>query len=206
MRRMIGIFGIGLMVFAFVVLTIFIVAPAAIGSLDDAPLLKNIMQSLMCRSDEVLTAKYSTYSTPTSTTRSTDLKCVDREQNARDVSQQLIGIGAIGYLVPFLVGLFKFSLGRGGNRTQFTARFTVPGINFADRQADSMEQLLDASEKVRSRAGSSNPAGGFHPTLQDHPEHLQVAQRLRELKDAYSAGLLTESEYEAQRQKLVDES
>src|SRR5258708_34754794 len=103
MRRLIVITGIALMVFAFVILTIFIIASSVV-TLDDAPLLKSIMQSVVCRPNEVLTAHYSTYDTPTSTTRSTDLKCVDGEQNARDASQQIIQIGAIGYLGPFLIG------------------------------------------------------------------------------------------------------
>src|SRR5260221_2261825 len=118
MRRLIVIFGVALMVCAFVILTIFIIAPSVVSSLDDAPLLKSIMQIAICRSNEVLTADYSTYNTPTSTTRTTDLHCVDREQHARDVSQQIIQIGAIGYLGPFLIGLFMALLGRPGDKKQ----------------------------------------------------------------------------------------
>src|SRR5260370_7609103 len=135
MRRLIVIFGIALMVFAFVILTLFIIAPAVVSSLDDAPLLRNIMQIAVCKPNEVLTAHYSTYSTPTSTTRSTDMSCVDSEHNARDVSQQIIGIGAIGYLGPFLIGLFMALLGRPDDKKQTAVPSSAVGINSTTRMA-----------------------------------------------------------------------
>jgi len=38
------------------------------------------------------------------------------------------------------------------------------------------------------------------------PDHVPLAQRLQELKDAYSAGLITEAEYTTKRKALLDET
>ena len=202
MRRWIVIFGIALMVFAFVILTLFIIAPAVVSSLDDAPLLRNIMQIAVCRPNEVLTAAYSTYSTPTSTTRTTDMSCVDSEHNARDVSQQIIGIGAIGYLGPFLIGLFMALLGRPDDKKQTTVPSMAVGIDVADRtaRAQRLEALLQAREK------SSGGVASLSASEQGQPGHLPLAQRLRELKEAFNAGLITEAEYKAKRKELLNES
>ncbi len=201
MRRLLVIFGIALMVFAFVILTLFIIAPAVVGSLDDAPFLKGIIQTAVCRSNEVLTAGYSTYDTPTSTTRSVDMACVDAAQNGRDVSQQIIQIGMFGYLGPFLIGLFMSLLARPGNKKQAQDRLAVAGSSFADHEADTLEALMNASKGT-----GPHPSGHVHSQTQDQPEHVPLSQRLRELKEAYSAGLLTEAEYQAKRKQLLNES
>lgn len=199
MRRILVIIGIGLMVFAFVIMTLFIIAPAVVGSLDDAPLLRNIMQLAVCRSNEVLTAKYSTYSTPTSTTRTTDMSCVDSEHNARDVSQEIIGIGAVGYLVPFLVGLFMALLARPDKKQRLDAAFHTPGSDVvgAVARADRLEALIEAREKASHSHANATPDGH---------DHIPLAQRLQELKEAYNTGLVTESEYNARRQELLKDS
>ncbi len=208
MRRLIVIVGIALMVFAFVILTLFIIAPAVVSSLDDAPLLKSIMQIAVCRPNEVLTAGYSTYNTPTSTSRSIHLNCVDSEHNARAVSEQIIQIGAIGYLGPFLVGLFMALLGRPDDKKQTTVPSTAVGIDLADRNARAvrLEALLEAREKSSGAVANLNPSDQVHSQAQNQPDHLPLAQRLRELKEAFNAGLITEAEYKAKRKELLNES
>ena len=191
MRRFIVIFGVALMVFAFVILTLFIIAPSVVSSLDDAPLLKSIMQTAVCRPNEVLTAHYSTYNTPTSTTRSLDTSCVDSEHNARDVSQQIIQIGAIGYLGPFLIGLFMAMLGRPNDKKESNVSYSAVESDFGQRnaRAERLEGLLEAREKSSGQT-----------------DHLPLAQRLRELKEAFNAGLITEAEYTAKRKELLNDS
>src|SRR5215510_11110945 len=97
MKRLVTRFGIGLSVFAFVALMIFIVLPA-VAPLDDLPVVKNVIQALFCKSGETLTPSYSTYTTPGTTTKSTDLRCVNSEGQGRDVSQDFLKAAFIGYL------------------------------------------------------------------------------------------------------------
>ncbi|MHB8628195.1 MAG: SHOCT domain-containing protein [Aggregatilineales bacterium] len=228
MRRLLVIFGVALMVFAFVILTIFIIAPAVFMPLDNAPLLKDILQIAVCNSNEVLTADYSTYDTPTSTTVSVGMNCVDSQQNARDVSQQLIQIGAIGYLGPFLIGLFMALLaGSSGEKqtkvpapavrnhrprswaaSQAESSSPTVGSDRADRNArpETLDALLESREQSRAEVSSLNPSGQAHSQTQDQPDHLPLAQRLRELKEAYHAGLMTEAEYQEKRREVLNES
>ncbi len=186
MRRAFVILGVVLMVVAFVILFLFIIGPSMF-TIEDAPLLKNVLQTLACQPGENLTASYSTYDTPTSTTRSTDLSCVDSGGNARDVSGNLIGIGAVGYFVPFLVGLFMTIIA--GNQKKTSTSYTGNFIRVNSRNTDDF----------------------LTPTAQDYasapePDHKPLAQRLQELKDAYSAGLITEAEYKAKRAEVLEEN
>jgi hypothetical protein len=182
MRRFFLILGIALIVFSVVILVVFIIAPA-VFTIDDAPFLKSIMQAAACNSGEELTAHYSTYSTPGTTTRMTALSCVNNEQQARDVSGQIIGIGAVGYLVPFLVGLFM-SLLAGSQSKENRVRGTSTRSNFDNG-------TLSAFSDSRINAVTEG--------------HIPLAQRLQELKDAYSAGLITEVEYKTKREALLNE-
>jgi len=146
MRRFIGIFGIALMVIAFVILTIFIIAPSMV-SLDNAPLLRGMMQIAVCRSDEVLTAGYSTYRTPGTSTTSIHYHCVDGQQNARDVNQQIVQIGALGYLGPFLIGLFTFLLTRLSNK-KHTVASDIAALNASIKEQEAMREA-----RRKSRGG-----------------------------------------------------
>ncbi len=207
MRRLVVIFGVALMVFAFVILTIFIIAPAVVGSLDDAPFLKSMIQTAVCSSNEVLTASYSTYNTPTETTRSIHPSCVDKEKHARDVSQQIIQIGAIGYLAPFLIGLFMTVGAKPGNKKQSYVSPTTVKSDVANHEADALKALMEASDQLKSGLASANLGGRqFHFQRGDQADHVSLAQRLRELKEAYSSGLVTEAEYNARRKELLNES
>lgn len=179
MRRRIAIFGAALMVIAFGILTIFIIAPALIMPLDNAPLLKDIMQLAVCGSNETLTAAYSTYSTPGTTSTSIDYTCVDKQENAREVGDDMIKAAGIGYVVLFLIGLFTFMFGM--------------------QDAGKQTRLPSAPVKSEKSSGGSNRF-----TASDG--HIPLAQRLQELKEAFHAGLITEAEYKAKRQELLDES
>jgi len=126
MRRFINYAGIALMVLAFAVLTIFVIAPSLMSKLDGTTLIGRVLQASLCRPGEALTASYSRYDTPTSTTRMVRTSCVDGKNNARDVSGQMIQIGAIGYLAPFLIGLFSFMLSRPEDKKGFVAAGDYP--------------------------------------------------------------------------------
>ncbi len=189
MRRVIAIFGAVLMVIAFIILTIFIIAPAAIMPLDNAPLLKGILQTAICQPNEELIAGYSTFSIPGETSTNIEFNCVDSQHNARDVSQQFIQIGGIGYIVLFLIGLFTFlSAMRGSDQ-----RTGVPAA-------------AKASQQSSGASATVIPSGQAQFRTQAEPDHLPLAQRLQELKDALNARLITEAEYQSKRRELLDES
>ena len=198
MRRFFIIFGIVLMVFAFVILGLFIIAPA-VFTMDDAPFLKNIMQRVACEPGEELTARYSTYSTPGTTSRNTSLSCVDKEGTRRDASGQIIGIGAVGYLGPFLIGLFMALLaGAATKQTNTQGTITI------NREADDRRARVEATRKDMEKLLAQQAKHEDHS--EPLPDHVPLAMRLKELKDAYTAGLVTEAEYTAKRKALLDET
>src|SRR5215467_11534982 len=98
MKRIVVGFGVGLSVVSFVALMIFIVLPAVVP-LDSLPVVKDAIQAFFCKSGETLTPSYSTYTTPGTTTQSTDLKCVNSDGHGRDVSDDFIKAAFVGYLV-----------------------------------------------------------------------------------------------------------
>ncbi len=205
MRRVIVILGVVLMVLAFVILTLFIIAPAVISPLDNAPFLKGILQTMLCQPNERLTASYSTYNTPTSSTRSTDLTCVDSRGNEREVSGQIIGIGMVGYLVPFLSGLFMSMLGASaGKKTQVYVPSTTRSSKY-NPNAERLEALVEAQMKSNGGSNGGQTGQTYFPA-HDFGEHRPLTQRLQELKDAYNAGLVTEAEYNEKRKELLNES
>ena len=209
MKKLLVIVGVLLMVLAFVILGTFIIAPAVIAPLDNAPLLKNFLQGVLCKPGETLTVAYSTYDTPTSTTRSNDMNCVDKTGQPRDVNGQIIGIGLVGYLVPFLGGLFMSMIGGMGNRRQIAG----PIVYRNSYQTD-MSQLAEGMN-VPGFHVKVEPGGNvivtdkdgkvYSKQLGDNVSHATLTQRLSELKGAFDSGLLTQDEYDAKRKELLKE-
>ncbi|HLY24760.1 MAG TPA: SHOCT domain-containing protein [Aggregatilineales bacterium] len=209
MNRVMVMVGAVLMVIAFLILGVFVIAPAVFSPLDSAPLLKNVLQSVICKQGEALTASYSEYDTPTSTTRSTDLTCVNNEKQGRDVSGAVIGIGLVGYLVPFLGGLFLTMIG--ANRAK-SAAMGQSGWRGTYQQ----DLAYLASKRGNPAAFSANIAPGGNMTVigpdglphakgLDASGHQTLAHRLSELKDAFDSGLLTQEEYDGKRKELLKE-
>ena len=197
MRRPIAIFGAVLMVIAFVILTIFIIAPAIIMPLDNAPLLKGIIQMAVCNPNETLTTSYSTFEIPGESSTSIEYTCVDGQENTRDVSQQIIVAGGVGYVVLFLIGLFTFLSAMRDADKPTKAASAAARSALADRmaRAEQLEALVEAQGKSSS----------FTASEQDHSpsDHVPLAQQLQELKDALDAGLITEAEYKSKRLELL---
>ncbi|MBI1259811.1 MAG: hypothetical protein GC204_20275 [Chloroflexi bacterium] len=195
MKRLMRIFGAVLIVLAFTILTIFIIAPAIIMPLDNAPLLKSIMQAAVCSSNETLTAEYSTYTVPGSSTTSISYHCVDGEQNAREVGDDIIKAGGISYVVLFLIGLFTFLSSTQDSDKKSKAKAAAAQRAEQMARAEQLEALVEAGGK-----GVGVSASRHNHSQSDH---IPLAQQLQELKDALDAGLITEAEYKAKRLELL---
>lgn len=188
MKRIVTRFGIGLSVFAFAALMIFIVLPSIV-SLDKLPAVDSVIQVLFCKSGETLKPSYSTYETPGTTTTSTDLQCVDSEGKGRDVSQDFLQAAFIGYLVTFLGG------------------FVIVGIAqyFPSRQA---EPIPSPPQSFHEHHNAEAQVHMHHhePVNESTSSHLSLASRLVELKAARDAGLITQAEYDAKREEILKDA
>src|SRR5258708_28722072 len=107
MRRFFKVLGILLLTMSAVFMITFIILPAVIPSFDSLPPLKATFQALFCKPDEKFQEARQTYRpSPGTTVTSIDYACVNRTGQQRDIAQAPIAVGAGGYFVTFLPGLF----------------------------------------------------------------------------------------------------
>ncbi|MEO8611768.1 MAG: SHOCT domain-containing protein [Chloroflexota bacterium] len=184
MKRFFIWLGVLLIVFAFVVLFTLIILPAVIPSFDSVPPLKATFQVLFCKTGETLHDSRATYNpSPGTTVTTVNVSCVDKEEHERDISGDVIGAGAVGYLVPFLVGLFMALLAGSREKVPKTSTPTYrPSV-----------------QAHRDPIPSSN-ADKEMAQLQ----HLESATaRLKELKSALDSGLISQAEYDAKHKEIL---
>lgn len=181
--------GVFLMVFAFVVLFVFIILPSVIPSFDNVPPLKATFQLLFCKTGETLNDSRTTYNpSPGTTVTTVNLSCVDKEGNERDISGDAIPVGAVGYLVPFLVGLFMALLA--GSR------------KVAADEAKTSTYKPSVQSPHYTPPATLPPRDRVEPT--DKEKHLESATaRLKELKSALDSGLITQAEYDAKHKEIL---
>jgi hypothetical protein len=186
MRRFFIWLGVLLMVFAFVVLFTLIILPAVIPSFDSVPPLKATFQVLFCKTGETLHDSRATYNpSPGTTVTTVTVSCVDKEGSEHDISGDVIGAGAVGYLVPFLVGLFMALIA--------ASREKVPSTSTPPATYRSSVQAHDDPIPQRDRV---------QPT--DKEKHMESAiSRLKELKSALDSGLITQAEYDSKHKEIL---
>jgi hypothetical protein len=212
MKSPLVIIGTILIIAAFVVMGLFIVGPAIAPSLDDVPLMKSVLQSVLCKGSEKLTADYSTYSTrPGNTTRSVEMGCVNNENQAREVSGQAILYGVVGYLIPFLLGLFMVISGAGGSRRRVVLTTNSAFGQFGDMLNQGgmsinnagFQVTVDPSGKVEVKTPDGQvytPSASFSGMTSSASS---TTERLQQLKTMHDSGLITEAEYEAKKQEIL---
>jgi hypothetical protein len=182
MRRFFIWLGVFLMVFAFVVLFTFIILPSVISSFDNVPPLKAAYELVFCKTGETLHDSRTTYNpSPGTTVTTVDVSCVDKEGKERDISGDAISVGAVGYLVPFLVGLFMTLLAASREKVPPTSTY-VPSVQVHHDPIPSINRVEPP----------------------DKEKHLESAiTRLKELKSALDSGLITQAEYDAKHKEIL---
>ena len=173
-------FGCFMIVLAIAALMVIIVLPV-IPPLGDNTTIDQFLQPLICQPGETIQRDLYSQSTYDGTSFSMDVYCVDQEGAQRDETGRWTLVGAAGFVLPFLIGLFAVISGSNRN---------------AAKQVAQMTASLNAAGVAPTRqpwATSSEP-----------PHPATLTQRLKELQDAHEAGLLTALEYERTRQKILD--
>jgi hypothetical protein len=183
MRRFFIWLGVFLMIFAFVVLFTLIILPAVISSFDSVPPLKSTFQLLFCTADETLQDSRSTFTSPGTTVTTLHLACVDKEGNGRDISNDRISVGVVGYLVPLLVGLFMTLLA-------------------ASREKSGFRRSVQADRSPTAAGSRGRPKD---KEMAHSKQQESATVRLKELKSALDAGLITQAEYDAKHKEILDD-
>jgi Short C-terminal domain len=217
MRRLLFAFSILLIIISAVFMLTFIILPAVIP-FDSLPPLKATYQVLFCKPDETLTESTTTYRpSPGTTITNVNMACVNRAGQARDLDQAPVSVGAIGYFGTFLPGLFLSMATR--------AKKQAPTSTYSSALSAAPLQRTDSSSSLAGlgMTATSNDVGnvmtsegstfaelqalvGKTSSIGSRLENLTSATtRMKELKSALEAGLITQTEYEAKRQEILRE-
>ncbi len=163
MKKILVFIGIVVVALGIMPLLAFLVVPATMRSIDQAPALKAFLQPIMCQSRETLTSTQSITHDLGGTSFNANFSCVNAQGQARDVTSTAWVYGVGGFVVPLLIAIVLISLG-----------------------------TRKPKRKVPSTAAQiSQRQGGF-----------SVADRLNALKSDLDAGLITEAQFEAERQLI----
>lgn len=199
MRRFFIVIGALLIVISVVFMLTFIVLPAVIPSFDSLPPLKSTFQALFCKPGETLVDSRSTYRpSPGTTVTSVNLACVNAEKQARDISSAPIPVGAVGYLVPFLVGLFTLMLAINSKKSARTSTYTpssnpTTSATFSAVNRVRVDPELQALLKLEATEGhrKSGATG------------TNISEELSKLAQLHKNGDLSDAEFESAKKKLL---
>lgn len=141
-------------------------------------------------------------------------RCFDLEnQLVEDVSWKFV-LAIFGLIsLPFIfIGLSVWSTARGAVRTARTFAAAVGNnpdwTNFTGGTVSINTQTVDLREKMKrgelTQQDLENLTGAVSQFFEGNDSASNVTERLRELKEAYDAGLVTRDEYERKRTEILD--
>ena len=200
------ILGVLLLLVALSIMGMFVILPAVSPTLDDVPFVKSVLQGVLCKPSETLGSDYSSYNTPTSSTRSASFHCTDRERQERDVTGQALLYGIVGYLATFVPALLLMITGAQSVKraqmqnamAQMNAMMSGQGGSF---DAAGFHMDVDPAGNVLVRM----PDGKIYTGKQGVSTPADLPERLRQLQTAYDSGLITREEYDTKRAEILRE-
>jgi hypothetical protein len=176
------VLGIALILVAIVTMLILVVLPVLPGQSDN-PAVLNFMASILCQSGERTEIEVVVTHDSDGTGYTPYTTCIGRENERTDASGKHLLITLVAFTVPFLVGLLLLI------------------VNFGRAKRDVQDVLQTGQELIQiGREGFSlasvasvnvGGTGGF-------------ADKLKELEEAHSAGLITSDEYDRLRKEILD--
>ncbi len=221
MMRFRMILGGVLMVLAFIFLFGFIVFPV-IPQLADSPVFDSILGAVLCAPDQTLVRDQYSQSFGSETQYSMNVACQDAKGNLSDVTDRWGQVGMVGYLVPFLIGLFLFLNGSRGledqkkqqKLTQYRRSdiggvitpevkdgvLRVGGVDLAVNDF-TPDKIADFKRQLRARAGSAD--NSVRVVTKD--TNSSFSDKLKQIQDAHESGLIDDAEYDRLRQKIIDD-
>lgn len=206
MRILVGI----LLIVVGVVLLFGIIVLPVLPPLQDNATIDTYLAALLCKPNEKMVREQYQTQRRDGTSYSMTPYCVNSERQPEDVTGMWVLIGAGGFVVPFLIGLFLLIIGIGSAARRQTEKIlqaiptyssgsNVQAMEFHDGvlKVGGFELKLDglAAEKMQALKAQiqSGAAGG------------DLTTKLRELQEARDNGLITSSEYDRMRQKILDD-
>jgi hypothetical protein len=174
-------FGCLLILLAVVALMATIVIPV-LPFFEDNESIDTAMQPLLCQPGERVIREQYTTTDSDGTGYSMNVYCMGRDEVRQDVTWRWVLIGVVGFVLPLLGGL---------------RLITVAAARTAQQSGATMVSLGVSAEA---------PAPGVtaHQSPAADPDQ-SLTERLEELEQARSLGLITEAEYTRMRKAVLDE-
>ena len=142
---------------------------------EESEFFDNILKPVLCPDGEIEREQYQTYDSE-GTGYNMTVTCEDNEGDDVDVTWQWFGIGIAGFLVPFLIGLPMTIAGfNKGMRGMMGGIPTVQGYSPND---------------LSSGFGSPAQGSGFGSNTTSSSASKTMSQKLKELEDAKTQGLI----------------
>lgn len=174
-----------LMVLALGLLVGMTVIPALLPSLENAAVIREPLQRLLCTEGETLEGEQSVTNPRAGQTAYSMIPyCVDREGQRRLVQEEYFLYSLVGFVVPFVTGLVLLIGG------------SITASRHAQRHL--VGSILQAAQTSTPRI-TTVQWGNIEPAT----EPATLAERLSELKQAYDAGLISQTEYETKRAEIL---
>jgi hypothetical protein len=211
--------GVLFMLFAVGVMFYFVVFPSVID-LEDAPWLRAGIEPLVCTEGESLEIER-TVSRPRAgeTNYSAEYFCDGPETARRDVSENVVIIGIVGFIVPLFLGILLTVLGSimAASRTVRGAQQALAGAAFSSMPGQTgftvnipagatvHKVTMDTAQTTQDEVLDmlKNFGDGGAEVLGMGDQRKDAAARLKDLENAYQAGLVTKEEYEAKRREII---
>ena len=221
MKSVLIILGTILIIVGSAAMLLFIIVPAVVPPFNDAPFLRDTFQTMFCKPGETLKDAHQTYRPePGRTVTTVSLSCVNNENQITEVDEKPLIYGTVGFIVPFLVGLFMVLIGSSMKKPNMTQAFSQSGMQSGFSASDWQQQKaqgfslnamgidinMDENGEVIVKTPDGRVLKGHQMqvnALGSVPVHL--TERLQELKSALDSGLITQTEYDTKRQDILRE-
>ena len=188
-----GKLGVFLIVVSFVALG-FWLSPIIIS---DNQSILNLMKPILCAPGENLTMSVVVTQDFEGTGYSGDFDCIRPDETSYDVTGKSFIIAGASFTIPFLIGLFM-SIAAFNRAVRGVIPTRTVEIN-TGWNTPSMSTAV--SEAFHSMSAPSNSVGFNAPM--PPAEETELTKRLKQLRDAYDAGMISHEEYERTKADLL---
>ena len=192
-----GKLGVLLIVISFVALG-FWLSPIIIS---DNQSILNLMKPILCAPGENLTMSVVVTHDFEGTGYSGDFDCHRPDETSYDVTAKSFIIAAASFTIPFLIGLFM-SIAAFNRAVRGVIPTRTVEINTGWNQPSMSTAVSDAFHSMNTPSNNFSfgaPAATPAPTA----GNTELTQRLKQLRDAYDAGMISNEEYERTKADLL---
>lgn len=192
--------GTVLMLVAFAILFGLVVFPALPGG-ENHPLLTNTLEPLFCKASENLVEETLVQRDLRGTVSSPRYYCENEAGERRDVTNKAVLYGIVGFVVPFLGGLFLSIAGLTG-----IARKGVSSALDMSRYTPGEDGTLRVGGIPVRVSAAGTPSAGSSSAGASSAGSKTAAEKLREIENLRAQNLITEDEYARLRAEVLDSS